>query len=122
MRRLGALFGIVLAASFGPGLLGAAANAQPAPNGTISGRLGFEGGPYPGGFHPTAGLVEFVGPVIAGVVKVPKSGAFTIHVLAGRYTLTGCSGTRDMQCGSPQHVTVMAGATKHVRVVWLLAP
>jgi hypothetical protein len=100
----------------------ASAAAGPAPHGVISGQLGYEGGAYPGRFHPTAGLVKFAGPQKVGPVKVPKSGNFTVHVVPGDYTLTGCSGTKDSQCGSPQDVTVKAGKTRHVQVVWLMAP
>jgi hypothetical protein len=100
----------------------ASATASPAPHGVISGQLGFEGGAYPGRFHPTAGLVKFAGPQKVGPVKVPKSGDFTVHVVPGDYTLTGCSGTKNRQCGSPQDVTVKAGKTRHVQVVWLMAP
>ena len=91
-------------------------------HGVISGQLGYEGGAYPGTFHPTAGLVKFAGPQKVGPVKVPKSGDFTVHVIPGHYTLTGCSGTNDKQCGPPQQVTVKARTTSRVQVPWLLAP
>lgn len=101
----------------------ALAGASPlTPHGVIAGQLGFEGGAYPGGFHPTAGLVKFVGPQKVGPVKVPESGAFTVHVVPGDYTLTGCSGTKNRQCGPPQQVAVKARTTSRVQVVWLLAP
>lgn len=99
-----------------------AAAAPSTPHGIIDGRLGFEGGPYPGGFHPTAGLVKFTGPQKVGPVKVPTSGRFTVDVTPGAYTLTGCGGTKNKQCGPPKLVTVKADTTRHVRVVWLLAP
>ena len=99
-----------------------AAASPMSPHGVISGQLGYEGGAYPGGFHPTAGLVKFVGPQTVGTVKVPESGDFTVDVVPGDYTLTGCSGTKNRQCGPPQQVTVKAHTTRHVRVVWLLAP
>jgi hypothetical protein len=92
------------------------------PHGVIAGQLGFEGGAYPGGFHPTAGLVKFKGPQKVGPVKVPDSGNFTVHAVPGDYTLTGCSGTKNRQCGSPQQVIVKARKTSRVQVVWLLAP
>jgi len=100
-----------------------AAVAAPTAHGIVTGQLGLEGGPYPGGFHATAGIVKFAdGPQKLRPVKVPDSGDFTVHVVPGGYTLTGCSGTKDSQCGRPQDVTVKAGATSHVQVVWLLAP
>jgi len=93
------------------------------PHGTIAGQLGFEGGAYPGGFHATAGVVKVTdGPHKVKPVTVPESGEFTVHVVPGTYTLTGCGGTKDKQCGPPQSITVEAGATIHVQVVWLLAP
>lgn len=100
----------------------AAANPSATSHGVISGQLGFEGGAYPGRFHPTAGLVKFAGPQKVEPVKVPESGDFTVHVAPGDYTLTGCGGTKNRQCGPPQQVTVKARATSHVQVPWLLAP
>ena len=102
--------------------VGSGTSARTVTDGTITGQLGIEGGPAPGGFHPTAGVVKVAGPQTVGPVKVPKSGNFTIHVQPGRYTLTGCGGTKDKTCGSPQHVTVKAGATRQVQVVWAFAP
>lgn len=99
-----------------------AAERQSDGDGVIAGELGFEGGPSPGGFHPTAGRVDIAGPKLTRAVDVPSSGKFSAVVPAGRYTLIGCGGTQDEQCGPSQKVTVHAGATKHVRVVWLLAP
>jgi hypothetical protein len=92
------------------------------PHGVIAGQLGFEGGAYPGGFHPTAGLVKFVGPEKVRPIKVPESGDFTMRVVPGVYTLTGCGGTRNRQCGPPQQVTVKTRTTSRVQVAWLLAP
>jgi hypothetical protein len=91
-------------------------------HGVITGQLGYEGGAYPGGFHPTAGVVRFAGPQKVGPVKVPKSGHFTVPVEPGVYKLTGCSGTKNRQCGLPEKVTVKARTTRHVKVIWLLAP
>jgi hypothetical protein len=91
-------------------------------HGVIAGQLGYEGGAYPGRFHPTAGVVDVTGPRNAGTVTVPGSGRFTLDVPPGSYTLTGCGGTKDKQCGPPQDVTVKAQKTSHVQVPWLLAP
>jgi hypothetical protein len=91
-------------------------------HGVISGRLGYEGGAYPGRFHPTAGLVKVAGPQKVGPIKVPVSGHFSVPVVPGDYTLTGCGGTKNKQCGPPQQVTVKARGTSHVQVPWLLAP
>ncbi len=99
-----------------------AAQTPVTPHGVIAGQLGYEGGAYPGGFQPTAGVVKFVGPQRVGRVKVPDSGSFTVDVVPGIYTLTGCGGTKDRQCGSPQDVTVKAQKTSRVEVVWLRAP
>jgi hypothetical protein len=100
----------------------AAATPLMTSHGAIVGQLGYEGGAYPGGFHPTAGLVKFTGPQKVAPVKVPQSGDFSVHVVPGDYTLTGCGGTKNKQCGPPQQVTVKARATTHVQVPWLLAP
>lgn len=91
-------------------------------HGVIAGQLGYEGGAYPGKFHRTAGVVDVAGPKNASTVTVPASGRFTLAVTPGSYTLTGCGGTNDKQCGPPQDVTVKAQKTSHVQVPWLLAP
>lgn len=91
-------------------------------DGTIAGQLGYEGGAYPGTFHPTAGLVMVAGPKMERTVSVPGSGDFTISLSPGRYKLTGCGGTNDTQCGPSQKVTVRPGKTVQVQIAWLLAP
>lgn len=105
-----------------PTPVAASMHADSAADGTITGQLGYEGGAYPGGFHPTAGVVQIAGAGLTELQNVPKSGDFTVHVVPARYTLTGCSGTNDTQCGQPMHVKVKTGRTKLVQVVWLLAP
>jgi hypothetical protein len=100
---------------------GATATAS-TPRGVITGQLGYEGGAYPGLFHPTAGVVKFVGSKSFGRVKVPKSGDFTVDVAPGQYTLTGCGGTKNRQCGPSEQVIVKTRTTTHVQVPWLLAP
>jgi len=111
-----------LTATFALGSSTAWAAAGPSgSHGVISGQLGYEGGAYPGLFHATAGIVKVKGPDGNGRVKVPASG-FSMRVAPGHYVLTGCSGTRNKQCGPPDPVTVKAGKTSHVEVVWLLAP
>jgi hypothetical protein len=121
VHRLILVVALAIAISFN---MASAATAQTplTPHGVIAGQLGFEGGPAPGGFHPTAGVVKFVGPQKVGRVKVPESGSFTVDVMPGIYTLTGCGGTKNRQCGSSQDVIVKAQKTSHVQVVWLLAP
>jgi hypothetical protein len=101
---------------------GVTARTPRSSHGVISGQLGIEGGPYPGGLHPTAGVVKVEGPQKVGRVKVPESGSFAVDVVPGVYTLTGCGGTKNRQCGPPQDVTVKAQKTTHVEVPWLLAP
>jgi hypothetical protein len=99
------------------------ATATPStPRGVVTGQLGYEGGAYPGLFHPTAGVVKFEGPQSPQRVKVPESGDFTVDVVPGHYTLTGCGGTKNRQCGPSEQVIVRSRATTHVQVPWLLAP
>jgi hypothetical protein len=118
------LVAAAVAIAFGPvpTTAAVAAAAPTTSHGVISGHLGYEGGAYPGRFHPTAGVVTFAGPQKVSPVQVPQSGHFTVHVVPGDYTLTGCGGTKNKQCGPPQQVTVKARATSHVHVPWLLAP
>ncbi len=92
------------------------------------GQLGFEGGPYPGGFHPTAGTVdvEFHSVPLVLVTHVGPSGDFDIRLGPGSYTVIGCGpspkGGQSGQCSRPLAVTLRAGEVDHVRLIWAYAP
>lgn len=93
----------------------------------LEGRLGYEGGPYPGGFHPTAGTVEveYTNLPIALVHKVGKSGDFKFRLSSGTYTVIGCgpsSGGTSSPCNKPKTVKLMPGEVDHIRLVWAYAP
>ena len=94
----------------------------------LVGRLGYEGGPYPGGFHPTAGSVQvaFTTHPLVLEKKVGKSGHFKIALGAGTYTVTGCGPTSSAdptpRCGRAKTITLRAGEHRHLRLVWMYAP
>ena len=93
----------------------------------LAGVLGYEGGAYPGRFHPTAGTVdvEFSNPPITFVKQVGPSGHFKIPLSPGRYIVVGCgpssSGGQGL-CGRPKHVTLSAGEVDHIRLIWAMVP
>jgi len=96
-------------------------------NALLVGRLGYEGGPYPGGFHPTAGSVEvaFTTHPLVLEKKVGKSGHFRISLSPGTYTVTGCgpsSGGSTPRCGRSKTVKLRAGKVRHLRLIWMYAP
>jgi hypothetical protein len=94
----------------------------------LAGRLGYEGGPYPGGFHATAGSVEVAFSTHPLVLekKVGKTGHFRIPLSPGTYIVTGCgpssSAGSTPRCGRPKTVTLRAGEVRHIRLVWMYAP
>jgi hypothetical protein len=112
------------------GLLAAPAHAATPPEhrSLLVGRLGIEGGPYPGGFRPTAGSVEveFNSVPLAIEKSVGKSGRFEFKLSPGEYTVTGCgptaSGSPSGQCSKPQEVNLAPGEVDHIQLVWLYAP
>jgi hypothetical protein len=93
----------------------------------LAGVLGYEGGAYPGHFHPTAGTVdvEFSNPPITLVKNVGSSGHFKIPLSPGSYTVIGCgpsSSGGQGTCGRPKQVTLSSGQVRHIRVVWAMVP
>ncbi len=96
----------------------------------LVGKLGFEGGAYPGKFHPTAGTVEveFDGITPLTLVhQVGPSGHFEVPLPAGTYTVIGCgpsssSGATSSPCSKPVNVTLTSGEVDHIKLVWALAP
>jgi hypothetical protein len=93
----------------------------------LVGVLGYEGGAYPGGFHPTAGTVDvsFTNPPITIVDHVGSSGHFKIPLSPGSYVVTGCgpssSGGQGL-CGKSKHITLSAGEVDHIRLIWAMVP
>jgi hypothetical protein len=101
---------------------------------TLVGHLGYEGGAYPGGFHPTAGVVDvsfhFLPLVL--VSTVGRSGKFSIRLAPGTYTVSGCetpvSGSSAHPalttgpCSTPITLTLKAGQVKHLRLIWAYVP
>lgn len=89
----------------------------------IVGQLGYEGGAYPGGFHPTAGTVEveFNNQPLVLEKHVGKSGNFHIKLSPGGYTVIGC-GPSGSQCSQPQNITLVSGEVDHIQLIWAYAP
>jgi len=95
----------------------------------LVGKLGIEGGPYPGGFHPTSGSVKVEFYSVPLVLKQPvgSSGQFKIPLPPGRYTVIGCGpsasdGSASRQCSKPRRITLKPGEVDHIKLVWLEAP
>ena len=95
----------------------------------IVGKLGFEGGAVPGGFHPTAGTVEveFNSVPLVLVKHVGKSGHFHIKLSPGNYTVIGCgpatsANPANGQCSQPQNITLAVGEVDHIRLIWAYVP
>jgi hypothetical protein len=105
----------------------AAAPASTTTEALLVGRLGYEGGAFPGGFHPTAGsvIVAFANPPIVLDKQVGPTGRFRIPLSPGTYIVTGCgpssSGGTGL-CGKSKTVTLSAGQVDHIRLVWALVP
>jgi len=95
----------------------------------LVGKLGVEGGAYPGRFHPTAGSVEVEFYSVPLTLKQPvgPSGQFKIPLAAGKYTVIGCgpsasSGSTSGQCSKPRSLTLKPGEVDHIRLVWAQVP
>lgn len=93
----------------------------------LAGKLGYEGGAYPGKFHPTSGTVEveFQNPPLVLEKHVGKSGHFRIQLSPGSYTVIGCgpsSSGGSSQCSQPQNVTLTAGEVDHITLIWAYVP
>jgi hypothetical protein len=89
----------------------------------IIGQLGYDGGAFPGGFHPTAGTVEveFNNQPLVLEKHVGKSGNFHIKLSPGGYTVIGC-GPSGSQCSQPQNITLAPGEVDHIQLVWAHTP
>jgi len=91
----------------------------------IVGELGVEGGPYPGGFQPTAGTVEvnFNSVPLSLLKHVGKSGKFDIKLAPGSYTVFGCGPKKSSsQCSQTQDINLATGEVDHIQLVWAYLP
>jgi len=111
------------------GLQAAPAHAGTTPkhHAAIVGELGYEGGAYPGGFHPTAGTVEveFNSHPLVLVQHVGKSGHFHIKLSPGSYTVIGCGPSASGsigQCSQPQNINLAPHQVDHIQLIWAYAP
>lgn len=106
----------------------AAPTSTSAPATVLVGRLGVEGGAYPGGFHPTAGSVEVAFQSVPLVLdkRVGPSGHFRIPLGPGVYTVVGCgptsSSTQSQECSKPKTVTLTWGEVRHITLIWAYVP
>ncbi len=127
MRRL-TVFAACASAALVVGLPVSASAATVAPaKGTVAGQIGYEGGAFPGGFHPTSGSVKIVAATASAskVLEVGNSGNFKVLLAPGKYTFIGCAQAHAVQCaqkGLWQKVTVKSGSTQSVQLVTFLAP
>jgi hypothetical protein len=105
----------------------ASATTPQAQQALLVGVLGYEGGAFPGGFHPTAGTVDvaFSNPPIVLIKHVGPSGHFKIPLAPGSYTVTGCgpssSGGHGI-CGRSKNITLSPGEVDHIRLIWAFVP
>ncbi len=94
----------------------------------LVGKLGVEGGAFPGTFRPTAGTVEveFNAVPLVLLKKVGASGKFEIQLSPGEYTVIGCgstaSGGPSGRCSKPREVKLTSGEVDHIRLVWEYLP
>jgi hypothetical protein len=93
----------------------------------LTGTLGYDGGAYPGGFHPTAGQVQiiFVSRPLVLVDPVGTSGKFRTTLAPGSYTVTGCGPSSTGGpglCSHPLTIRLKAGEVKHIQLVWAYVP
>ena len=128
LRYLNAIF---LAAAVTVGTIGiqateAGATTTATREALLVGELGIVGGPYPGGFHPTAGRVyiSFREPPLVLVKQVGPSGKFQIALGPGTYQVIGCGpgSGQPSQCSKAKTITLVAGEVDHIRLIWAYAP
>ncbi len=109
------------------GLLAAPAHANTSAglHSAIVGELGVEGGPYPGGFQPTAGTVQvqFNSVPLTLLKHVGKSGRFDIKLSPGSYTVIGCGPKKSgNQCSQPQDIKLTTDEIDRIQLVWAYLP
>ena len=127
LRILNAAFLAALLALAALGLQVAPAGATTAPHSALAGELGYEGGAFPGGFHPTAGRVEvvFENVPLVLVKAVGPSGMFVIPLGPGTYSVVGCgpsSSGVSHQCSRPKTIVLRPGEVDHIRLIWAFVP
>ena len=134
LRKLGMLMGLaavsaVIFAWMGPAVAAEAATVTPATHeAVLAGELGYDGGAYPGRFHPTSGTVEveFYSQPLVLEQDVGSSGHFRITLASGKYAVIGCgpssSGSSQGECSMPKNVTLSSGEVKTIRLVWARVP
>jgi hypothetical protein len=127
LRTLNAAFVAVLLAVAAVGLLAAPAGAATTPRSALVGELGYEGGAYPGRFHPTAGTVEvvFENVPLVLVKSVGPSGMFAIPLGPGTYSVVGCgpsSSGVSHQCSRAKTIVLRPGEVDHIRLIWAYVP
>jgi hypothetical protein len=101
-------------------LLAVACSVTGPAHGTVTGHLYGVGGPSPGSPRAWPGTVTLTGAGTQSEVRVGASGAYSVHVPPGRYTLTGHSpqyGGRSYLCRATGPVTVTSGSSV-VANVW----
>jgi hypothetical protein len=98
---------------------GHAARAGTDPDrGTVTGVLELVGGPYPGIKRPEPGRVIAQRHDRASVsVRTSKHGRYVLHLVPGRYVLSGKIRGGGLICHAAHPVTVRADITKHINVV-----
>ena len=113
------LIGLPLAAVCLAGFAAACSAHAPA-DGTLTGHLYGVGGPAPGLPRPWPGTVTLTGPGLRRDVPVGASGAFSVMVPAGTYTVVGRSplyGSGAGLCQVQGLVTVTSGHTTDADVL-----
>jgi len=127
LRRAAVVIAAVTFAWMGPVAVAQAATVT-SHEAVLTGELGYEGGAYPGKFHPTSGTVEveFYSQPLVIEQHVGNSGHFRITLAPGKYTVIGCgpsaSGSTQGQCSKPKNVTLSSGEVLFVKLVWAMVP
>lgn len=91
----------------------AACSAQAPAGGTLTGHLYGVGGPAPGLPRPWPGTVTVTGPGIHREVPVGASGAYSVMIPAGEYTVAGHSPLYQSGAGLCQATGVAAVTSGH---------
>jgi hypothetical protein len=113
------LIGLPLAAVCVAGFTAACSALAPA-DGTLTGHLYGVGGPAPGAPRPWPGTVTVTGPGVRRDVTVGASGAYSVTVPAGTYTVAGRSPLYESGAGVCQaagSATVTSGRSTKANVL-----
>lgn len=90
-----------------------ACSAQAPAGGTLTGHLYGVGGPPPGLPRPWPGTVTVIGPGLHSDVPVGASGAYSVMIPAGKYTVVGHSPLYESGTGLCQAAGVATVTTGH---------